>query len=138
MMDEGDVRRVMAHPSTMIGTDGIPAGSKPHPRAWGTYPRILGRYVRDEGVISLSDAIHKMSGMPADKFNLAGRGYVREGGFADLVVFDPETVIDEATYEYPKTPPIGMPHVIVNGNFVVRDGVHTHARVGRALRRGRE
>lgn len=138
MMDEGDVRRVMAHPSTMIGTDGIPAGSKPHPRAWGTYPRILGRYVRDEGVISLSDAIHKMSGMPADKFQLAGRGYVKEGAFADLVVFDPDTVIDEATYENPKTPPTGMPHVIVNGNFVVRDSVHTHSRAGRALRRGQE
>ena len=138
MMGEGDVRRVMAHPTTMIGTDGIPAGSKPHPRAWGTYPRILGKYVREEGVISLHDAIHKMSGMPADKFQLAGRGVVREGAFADLVVFDPDTVIDTATYEDPKTPPTGMPHVIVNGSVVVRDGVHTHARAGRALRRGRE
>ncbi len=138
MMDEGDVRRVMAHPTTMIGTDGIPAGSKPHPRAWGTCPRILGRYVRHEGVISLPDAIHKMSGMPAHKFQLAGRGYVREGGFADLVVFDPDTVIDQATYEEPKTPPTGMPHVIVNGKIVVRDSFHTHAEAGRALRRGRE
>jgi len=138
MMDEGDVRRVMAHPTTMIGTDGIPAGSKPHPRAWGTYPRILGKYVRDEGVISLQDAIHKMSGMPAEKFQLAGRGVVKEGAFADLVVFDPSTVIDTATYEDPKTPPTGMPHVIVNGNVVVRDSVHTHARAGRALRRGLE
>ena len=138
MMDEGDVRRVMAHPTTMIGTDGIPAGSKPHPRTWGTYPRILGKYVRDEGVISLQDAVRKMSGMPADKFHLAGRGYVREGGFADLVVFDHETVIDRATYEEPKRPPMGMPHVIVNGVPVVRDGSHTHARAGRALRRGKE
>jgi N-acyl-D-amino-acid deacylase len=138
MMDEADVRRVMAHPTTMIGTDGIPAGSKPHPRAWGTYPRILGKYVRDEGVISLPDAIHKMSGMPADKFQLAGRGVVKVGAFADLVVFDPSTVIDTATYEDPKTPPTGMPHVIVNGNVIVRDSVHTHARVGRALKRGRE
>ena len=138
MMDERDVRRVMAHPTTMIGTDGIPAGSKPHPRAWGTYARILGRYVRDEGVISLPDAIYKMSGMPADKFQLTGRGVVKESAFADLVVFDPSTVIDTATYEDPKTPPVGMPHVIVNGVPVVRDGVHTHARVGRALRLGRE
>ncbi|MCH7906993.1 MAG: D-aminoacylase [Chloroflexi bacterium] len=138
MMDEGDVRRVLAHPTTMIGTDGIPRGSKPHPRAWGTYPRILGKYVRDEGVISLQDAVRKMSGMPADKFQLAGRGYIREGAFADLVVFDPATVIDTATYEDPKTPPTGMPHVIVNGVPVVRDGRHTQARVGRALRRGRE
>ncbi|MDP6824395.1 MAG: D-aminoacylase [Dehalococcoidia bacterium] len=138
MMDEGDVRRVMAHPTTMIGTDGIPAGSRPHPRAWGTYPRILGKYVREEGVVSLPDAIHKMSGMPADKFQLTGRGYVREDAFADLVVFDPDTVIDRATYEEPKTPPTGMPHVIVNGAFVVRDALHTHARAGRALRRGQE
>lgn len=138
MMDEGDVRRVMAHPTTMIGTDGIPVGSKPHPRAWGTYPRILGHYVRDESVITLPDAIHKMSGMPADKFQLAGRGFVKEGAFADLVMFDPSTVIDTATYEDPKTPPVGMPHVIVNGVPVVRDGVHTHARAGRALRLGLE
>ena len=138
MMDEGDVRRVLAHPTTMIGTDGIPRGSKPHPRAWGTYPRILGKYVRDEGVISLQDAVRKMSGMPADKFQLAGRGYIREGAFADLVVFDPATVIDTATYEDPKTPPTGMPHVIVNGVPVVKDGGHTQARVGRALRRGQE
>ena len=79
-----------------------------------------------------------MSGMPADKFQLAGRGYIREGAFADLVVFDPATVIDTATYEDPKTPPTGMPHVIVNGVPVVKDGSHTHARAGRALRRGRE
>ena len=138
MMDEGDVRRVMAHPTTMIGTDGIPAGSKPHPRAWGTYPRILGKYVREEGVLSLTDAVRKMSGMPADKFKLAGRGYIREGGFADIVMFDPATVIDRATYEEPKTSPAGIPHVIVNGVPVIRDGSHTHARVGRALRRGRE
>ena len=138
MMDEGDVRRVMAHPTTMIGTDGIPAGSKPHPRAWGTYPRILGKYVREEGVITLQDAVHKMTGMPADKFQLAGRGHIKEGVFADLVVFDPATVIDRATYEEPKTPGAGIHHSIVNGTPIVRDGVHSHARVGRALRRGRE
>jgi N-acyl-D-amino-acid deacylase len=79
-----------------------------------------------------------MSGMPADKFQLAGRGFVKEGAFADLVMFDPSTVIDTATYEDPKTPPVGMPHVIVNGVPVVRDGVHTHARAGRALRLGLE
>ncbi|MCX8251663.1 MAG: D-aminoacylase, partial [Dehalococcoidia bacterium] len=80
----------------------------------------------------------KMSGMPADKFQLAGRGVVKESAFADLVVFDPSTVIDTATYEDPKTQPVGMPHVVVNGVPVVRDGVHTHARAGRALRLGRQ
>ena len=134
-MDEGDVRMVMAHPSTMIGTDGLDRGSKPHPRAWGTYPRVLGRYVREEGVISLADAVWRMSGFPAKKFALKDRGEIRSGAFADIVLFDPDTVIDRATFEDPRNGPEGMPHVIVNGQFVVRDGRHTHARAGRALRR---
>jgi N-acyl-D-amino-acid deacylase len=138
MMDEADVRTVMRHPTTMVGTDGIDLGSKPHPRAFGTYPRILGHYVRDEGVLTLEAAIHKMSGMPATKFKLAGRGFVREGMFADLVLFDPATVADQATYQRPRTPPAGMPWVFVNGVAVVREGEHTHARAGRPLRRGRE
>jgi N-acyl-D-amino-acid deacylase len=134
-MDEGDVRMVMAHPSTMIGTDGLDRGSKPHPRAWGTYPRILGKYVREEGIISLADAVWRMSGFPAKKFALKDRGQVRENAYADIVLFDPATVIDRATFEDPRNGPAGMPHVLVNGQFVVRDGVHTHARVGMALRR---
>jgi N-acyl-D-amino-acid deacylase len=135
-MDEGDVRMVMAHSSTMIGTDGLDRGSKPHPRAWGTYPRVLGKYVREEGVISLENAIHKMTGMPASKFNIVNRGLIREGYFADLVLFDPDEVIDKATFENPRTGPSGMPHVIVNGQFAVRDGSHTGSRSGRAIRRG--
>ena len=135
-MDEGDVRMVMAHASTMIGTDGLDRGSKPHPRAWGTYPRILGKYVREEGVLSLADAVHKMSGMPARKFGLAGRGVIEPGAYADLVLFDPDTVIDRATYEESRVGPDGIPHVLVNGQFVVRDGRHTGARAGLALRRG--
>jgi N-acyl-D-amino-acid deacylase len=138
MMDEADVRTVLRHPTTMIGTDGIDSGSKPHPRAFGTYPRILQHYVREEGVITPEDAIHKMSGMPATTFNLAGRGFIREGMFADLVLFDPVTITDNATYMDPRRPPSGMPHVFVNGVAVVRDGVHTHARAGRSLRRGKE
>lgn len=134
-MDEGDVRMVMAHPSTMIGTDGLDRGSKPHPRAWGTYPRILGKYVREEGVISLADAIWRMSGFPAKKFALKDRGAIRSGAFADIVLFNPDTVIDGATFEDPRNGPDGMPYVIVNGQFVVRDGKHTHARAGRAVRR---
>jgi N-acyl-D-amino-acid deacylase len=135
-MDEGDVRMVMAHPSTMIGTDGLDRGSKPHPRAWGTYPRILGKYVRDEGIMSLQDAVWRMSGFPAKKFGLKDRGVIRTNAFADLVLFDPATVIDVATFEDPRRGPAGMPHVIVNGQFVVRDGQHTHARAGRAVRKG--
>ena len=135
-MDEGDVRMVMAHSSTMIGTDGLDRGSKPHPRAWGTYPRILGRYVREEGVISLENAIYKMTRMPAEKFGIANRGLVKAGFFADLVLFDPDTVIDGATYENPRVGPVGMPYVIVNGRFAVRDGIHIGSRSGRALRRG--
>lgn len=134
-MDEGDVRMVMAHPSTMIGTDGLDRGSKPHPRAWGTYPRILGGYVREEGIISLADAIWRMTGFPAKKFALKDRGVLRAGAFADIVLFDPERVMDRATFEDPRRGPEGMPHVLVNGQFVVRDGAHTHARSGRALRR---
>ncbi len=135
-MDEGDVRMVMAHSSTMIGTDGLDRGSKPHPRAWGTYPRVLGKYVREEGIISLENAIYKMSGFPAKKFQIANRGLVKEGFYADLVIFDPDTVIDNATYENSRVGPDGIPHVIVNGQFAVRDGQHAGSRSGRALRRG--
>ncbi|MEE8046728.1 MAG: D-aminoacylase [Dehalococcoidia bacterium] len=135
-MDEGDVRMVMAHSSTMIGTDGLDRGSKPHPRAWGTYPRVLGKYVREEGVISLENAIYKMSGMPAAKFQIANRGLIKKGYYADLVLFDPDTVIDNATYENSRVGPTGIPHVIVNGQFAVRDGQHAGSRSGRALRRG--
>jgi N-acyl-D-amino-acid deacylase len=135
-MDEGDVRMVMAHSSTMIGTDGLDRGSKPHPRAWGTYPRVLGKYVREEGIISLEDAIYKMSGFPAKKFQIANRGLIKKGFYADLVIFDPDTVIDNATYENSRVGPAGIPHVIVNGQFAVRDGQHAGSRSGRALRRG--
>ena len=133
-MSEDDVRTVLAHPTTMIGTDGIGAGSRPHPRLYGTYPRILGRYVREEALLPLETAIYKMTGMPAAKFNLPGRGAIEEGAVADLVVFDPATVIDLATYEDPKHPPAGMPWVLVNGQPVVRDGEHTGATPGRPVR----
>src|SRR5690606_9958893 len=114
-MDEADVRTVMAHPTTMIGTDGLGFGSRPHPRHYGTYPRILGKYVREEGVLTLEDAIWKMSGFPATKFNLPGRGFIREGAIADLVVFDPDMVAEVSTYEDPRRTPVGMPWVFVNG-----------------------
>ena len=135
-MNEADVRTVLAHPTTMIGSDGVPAaGSKPHPRLYGCFPRILGHYVRDERVIDLPTAIHKMTGMPAAKFRLAGRGALRPGAWADLVVFDPATIADVATYEDPCRFPAGIRAVVVNGTVVARDGRHTGARPGRALRR---
>ncbi|HLZ70107.1 MAG TPA: D-aminoacylase [Dehalococcoidia bacterium] len=136
MMDEADVRTVMTHPTTMIGSDGVPAGKKPHPRLFGCFARVLGRYTRDEGVLDLATAIHKMTGMPARKFKLAGRGSLAPGSFADLVVFDPRTIADTATYEEPRRHPTGIRAVYVNGVCVARDGEHTHARPGRALRRG--
>ena len=136
-MDEGDVRTVLRHPTTMIGSDGIPTtGGKPHPRLYGTFPRVLGHYARKEGLFPLETAIHRMTGLPATKFRLEDRGFVREGAFADLVVFDPARILDIATYEDPRRHPEGIHHVFVNGTAIVRGGEHTGARPGRALRRG--
>jgi len=135
-MDEADVRTVLAHPTTMIGSDGVPAaGSKPHPRLYGCFPRVLGHYARDERVIDLPTAIHKMTGLPAAKFGFADRGAIRPGAFADLVVFDPSRIADVATYEDPCRFPAGIRAVFVNGVAVAREGEHTGARPGRALRR---
>jgi len=136
-MDEADVRTVMAHPTTMIGSDGVPAaGSKPHPRLYGCFPRVLGHYVREERILDLPTAIHRMTGMPAAKFRLADRGVIRAGAFADLVVFDPARIRDTATYDDPRRFPEGIRAVYVNGVAVARDGSHTGARSGRAVRRG--
>lgn len=136
-MDEADVRTVMRHPTTMIGSDGIAAGSRPHPRLYGTFPRVLGRYARDERLMSVAEAVHRMTGMPAEKFRLGERGLVRTGYFADLVIFDPASIADTGTYENPRQYPRGLSHVFVNGTAVVIDGQHTGARPGRALRRSR-
>ena len=137
-MSEDDVRTVMAHPTTMIGSDGIPTfGGKPHPRLYGTFARVLGHYARDEAVLTLEAAVHRMTGMPAAKFGLRGRGVIEPGAWADLVLFDPATIADVATYESPRRHPSGIRCVWVNGTAVVRDGVHTGERPGRALRRGR-
>lgn len=135
-MSEDDVRTVLAHPTTMIGSDGVPSGGKPHPRLYGCFARVLGHYVREARVLDLATAIHRMTGMPAAKFQLAGRGLVRVGAFADLVVFDPATVGDTATYDEPRRFPAGIRAVYVNGVAVARDGAHTGARPGRGLRRG--
>ena len=135
-MSEDDVRTVMRHPSTMIGSDGIPSlEGRPHPRLFGTFARVLGHYARDVGVFSLAEAVHRMTGFPARKFGLEGRGVVREGAHADLVVFDPSEVIDVGTYEDPKRSPAGISHVFVNGRLAARGGEQTDQRAGSPLRR---
>ena len=134
MMDEPDVQQILAHPLVMIGSDAIITRGKPHPRTWGTYPRVLGHYARDIGIFTQAEAVRKMTSLPAQKFGLWDRGLVRPGLAADLVVFDPSTVVDRATYAEPEQTPVGMPHVIVNGTFAVRDGQYTGARAGKVLR----
>jgi N-acyl-D-amino-acid deacylase len=134
-MCEEDVRTVMAHPTTMIGSDGIPTlGGKPHPRLYGTFARVLGHYARDEAVLPLAEAVHRMTGLPAAKFGLTDRGTLVPGAWADLVLFDPATIDDIATYDSPRQYPAGIRGVWVNGTAVVRDGTHTGARPGRPVR----
>ena len=134
-MDEDDLKRVLAYPDTMIGSDGLPHDKRPHPRLWGTFPRVLGRYVRDEGVLSLEGAIHRMTGVPARVFGLTDRGVVRPGAFADLVIFDPDTIRDRATFDDPIQPADGIFRVMANGQWIWRDNAATGNHPGRALRR---
>ncbi len=135
MMDEPDVQRVLSFPHTMIGSDGLPHDFHPHPRLWGTFPRVLGHYSRELGLFGLEEAVRKMTGLPAARFGLCGRGTVAVGAYADLTVFDPATVIDRATFEQPTTPAAGIDHVFVNGRPVWAEGKPTGERPGRALRR---
>jgi len=134
-MDEGDVERIMAHPETMIGSDGLPHDTFPHPRLWGAFPRVLGHYTRDRKIFSLETAIYKMTGMPAAKFGLKDRGIVAPGYAADLVVFDPEQIRDCATFSDPKRPAAGIQRVYVNGVASWRNGASTGARAGQVLKR---
>jgi N-acyl-D-amino-acid deacylase len=135
MMDEADVRRVLAFENTMIGSDGLPHDVHPHPRLWGTFPRVLGHYCREARLFGLETAVRKMTGLPASRFGLRGRGIVAEGAYADLTVFDPETVIDRATFAEPTLPAAGIAHVFVNGRPIWSDGKPSGERPGRALRR---
>ncbi|HSA56689.1 MAG TPA: D-aminoacylase [Gemmatimonadaceae bacterium] len=138
VMDEQDVRRIMAHPQTMIASDGRLnrlGDASPHPRAYGTFPRVLGKYVREDGVLSLEAAVRKMTGMPAARLGLADRGCVRAGCVADVTVFDPRTVRDVGTFADPHHYPEGIPWVLVNGVPVVDAGQFTSARPGKVLRR---
>jgi len=138
MMSEEDMKAALKSPfctdSGARATDGPLAGSKSHPRGWGTYPRILGRYVRNEHLMPLEAAIHKMTGLPASNVGLKQRGLIREGYFADVTIFDPKTVIDRATFQQPNQYPVGINYVIVNGQIEVDNGQRTPALAGRVLR----
>src|SRR5262245_60176491 len=122
MMDEKDVQSAMAHPGAMIGSDGIPFDTHPHPRLWGTFPRVLGHYARELKLFSLEDAVRRMTSYSAQRFKLAGRGEVKPGFYADLCVFDPATVIDTATFEKPISPAKGIDTVLCDGQIVWHDG----------------
>jgi N-acyl-D-amino-acid deacylase len=134
-MDEADLRRVLAFDDAMIGSDGLPHDTFPHPRLWGTFPRVLGHYARDEKLFPLEQAVRRMTSVPAAVFGLADRGTVRVGGLADLVIFDPQAVIDTATFENPVQPASGIILVMVNGHSVWADGQTTGERPGRILSR---
>jgi N-acyl-D-amino-acid deacylase len=134
MMDEADVVRILRSEKAMIGSDGLPSDPHPHPRLWGTFPRVLARYVREQGVLSLEEAVHRMTGLPAAQFGLEGRGHIRVGHYADLCVFDPCSVLDAATYERPIAPAVGIHYVFVNGQLAIDQGVVSAVRAGRVLR----
>lgn len=139
-MSEDDIARIMAHPIVAIASDAMiaaPGEGMPHPRAYGNNARVLGAYVREKEVLPLADAIRKMTSLPAAHFGFADRGQIKEAFAADLVIFDPATVADPATYEQPHQYAAGIPHVLVNGVPVVRDGKPTGARPGQVLRRAR-
>ena len=135
MMDEADVQRVLRFEHTMIGSDGLPHDAHPHPRLWGAFPRVLGHYSRDLGLFGLEEAVRRMTGLSAARFGLASRGLLAAGAYADITVFDPQTVADRATFEAPTTPAAGIEHVFVNGRPVWSEGKPTGERPGQALRR---
>lgn len=137
-LDEQDVQAILAYPHTMIGSDGLPHDVHPHPRLWGTFPRVLGHYVRELGLLTLPDAIRRMTSLPAAWFGFRDRGVVRQGAFADLVVFDPATVKDTATFTHPAQPAAGIDLVMCNGRVTWQGGAHTGARPGRVLARDAE
>jgi N-acyl-D-amino-acid deacylase len=142
IMSEDDVKLAMRQPWVAVGSDGSALATEgplragvPHPRNFGTFPRVLGKYVRDEKVIPLEEAIRKMTSLPAATLNLPDRGTIASGKWADLVIFDPATVADRATFEQPFAYPVGIDTVLVNGQVVLDEGTHTNARPGRVLRR---
>jgi N-acyl-D-amino-acid deacylase len=137
-MKEEDVERVIAHPLTMIGSDGLPHDRHPHPRLWGAFPRVFARYWRERGLFTLEQAVHKMTGLTARNFRIADRGVLRVDAMADVVVFDPATIADTATFEAPVSVSVGIHRVFVNGELAYAgEGGEpkTLARAGRMLTR---
>jgi N-acyl-D-amino-acid deacylase len=135
-MDEADVQRILAFEHTMIGSDGLPHDAAPHPRLWGSFPRVLGHYSRGLKLFPLETAVHKMTGLTAKSFGLEDRGVLREGAFADIAIFDAGQIDETASFERPIQPARGIDSVIVNGSPVWSAGKATGARPGRVLRRG--
>ena len=143
-MSEDNLKRFLSLPYAMIGTDssarsfsGITCEGKPHPRGFGSFPRFVGRYVREIGLMTMSEAIHKMTLLPARTFGLQNRGILKRGAFADIVIFDPNKITDTATFDQPFLKPEGIHYVFVNGIPALREGRLTHAKSGRILRHGR-
>jgi len=141
-MSEKNTEKVLAFPLTMIGSDGYawaPDGvlgkSHPHPRYYGTFPRVLGHYVRDRKIMPLTESIRKMTSLAADKFRIRDRGRLAQNRYADIVVFNPNTIIDKATFVNPHQYPEGIEYVIVNGRIVIERGMHTGMLPGKILRR---
>lgn len=135
-MSDDDLERILRFPGAMVGSDGIPDDRHPHPRLWGTFARVLGHYARDRGLFSLEQAVHRMTGATATTFSIRQRGLIRPGYYADLVLFDADSVIDRATFESPLTRAAGIERVVVNGQTVFADGTSTDARPGRLLLAG--
>ena len=134
-MDEADVQSALKHPAAMVGSDGLPLDSHPHPRLWGTFPRVLGHYCRELKLFPLEEAVHRMTGLSARHFGLVDRGELQVGAYADVCVFDPDAVLDLADFEHPTRPSRGIDTVLVNGQAVWQGGTSTEARPGRVLRR---
>jgi N-acyl-D-amino-acid deacylase len=136
-MSEDDMRRILRHPATMIGSDGLPRDPLPHPRLWGAFPRVLGRYCREEKLFGLAAAINKMTGLAAERFGLEGRGRVSVGCAADLVLFDKDTIVDAATFANPTRPATGIAAVWVNGALAYTADGATGERAGKFVARGK-
>ena len=139
-LDEADLKRALAHPAVMIGSDGSAlapygenAAGKPHPRSYGTFPRVLGHYTREQRVLTLAEAVHKMTGLPARRLGLRDRGEIRQGARADLVVLDPARSPIRRRSTTRIAIPVGIEHVMVNGRFVIKDGEHTGSLPGKVL-----
>jgi N-acyl-D-amino-acid deacylase len=136
-MSEDDVERILAHPLTMVGSDGLPHDERPHPRLWGSFPRVLSHYARERHLFSLETAVHKMTGLTARRFGLAERGRVVPGAFADVTLFDPQRIEDRARFDDPAAAPAGIRTVLINGRPAVADGAVVDLHAGQVLRRSR-